>query len=102
MPQAVLDLFGSARARPRVVKAYASGTGWVRSRRPVVLTTDVALRLRDAGVGGVELAWRWRRHQMTVLGGHRSVWGSTPPWAAASILSDPTEPLLIQDVPTAA
>ncbi len=42
--------------------------------RPV-LTTEVALRLRDQGVSTIELVWWWRRMRMTVTTGFRSVWG---------------------------
>lgn len=77
VPPAVLERFGSRRARPRVIRAYTSPSdGYQRVPGRPVLTTAHALRLREQGVTLVELVWRWRRVEMTVTRGYRSVWGA--------------------------
>jgi hypothetical protein len=83
VPPAVLEAFGSPNARPRVEKAWVPIWGFRKVKPPVLLTTAVAMHLRDQGVHEIELVWgRW--HQcMTLLPGFRSVWGAPPPESGA-------------------
>jgi len=69
-----------------VVQIYTPQEGFTRVEHPVVLTTDVALQLREQGVSTIELVWRRHHRRMTVTAGYNSVWGELPwrfPSAAA-------------------
>jgi hypothetical protein len=76
VPPAVLEAFGSDRARPRVRWIYTADHGTQRLKPRPVLTTELAMRLRAEGVSRIELGWRWRRLRMRVTCGNHSVWGT--------------------------
>lgn len=57
---AVLAQFGTARARPKLVRGYAVQTGWVDIEKGPVLTVAIVSGLRRAGYSMIEA--RWRRH----------------------------------------
>lgn len=75
IPPAVLEEFGSDRARPRVVRTYLPPWGLRRFKPPVLLTKAAAMRLRKEGVLEVELRWHRLRRYMSLVPGYRSVWG---------------------------
>lgn len=87
VPPAVLQRFGSLGARPRVDRIYTPLGGFQRVRPRVVLTTEVALRLREQGVSTVELVWHRHRHTMTLTADWQSVWGQAPVEAMAELLA---------------
>jgi hypothetical protein len=76
IPPAVRQAFGSAKARPKVARAYRPIYGLRKVPPQPVLTTATAVRLREEGVLEVELVWRWRRRRMTLTTGPQSVWGT--------------------------
>jgi hypothetical protein len=72
---AVAREFGSRFARPRIAKIYTPYTGFVPLSGRPRLTPELALQLREDGVGRIEAVW-WGRHRtMSLFARNRhSVW----------------------------
>lgn len=95
IPAAVLERFGSPRARPRVVWAWSQHSGRRKVWGRPVLTTARALRLRREGVSTIKLVWRWQSVEMTVTTGRKSVWGADADTSSIPTLAPALADLLI-------
>jgi len=64
---AVAALFGSRRARPRLVRGYTVQTGWVDVDKGRLLTVTMVARLQHAGYSMIEVRWRRRTRGISLL-----------------------------------
>lgn len=66
-PQRVLLVFGDENARPKVVRTYDVQVGWVAYSDSPVLTWRTVDDLIARGSTSVELKWRSKKHQVSLL-----------------------------------
>ena len=67
IPERVSEKFGSASARPKVVRVYNPASGWVEHSKNAILTTALVAVLRASGITLVEAKWKLQRHQISLL-----------------------------------
>jgi hypothetical protein len=67
VPHHVLHIFRDDDARPKVIGTYNANIGWVGQSGSLVLTWEVVDELIDSGKTSVELKWRSKRHQVSLL-----------------------------------
>jgi hypothetical protein len=66
-PAAILERFGSPKARPKVVQVYNPRIGWSALAKRVPLTEDLMTELRTSGATMVDARWRSHRHRIALL-----------------------------------
>jgi hypothetical protein len=67
IPARVSEKFGNPAAKPRVVRVYNPTSGWVEHSKNALLTGDLVVSLRAAGITLVEARWKLQRHQISLL-----------------------------------
>lgn len=67
VPLRVLHLFKDEKARPKVIRTYDVAVGWLAEPRSPVLTWLVVDEFIERGKTSVDLKWRSRKHQVSLL-----------------------------------
>jgi hypothetical protein len=67
IPARVTRLFGSDKARPKVVRVYNAGTGWAAADGTPRASWEVLDELRRQGATSAEAKWRFQTHQFSIL-----------------------------------
>ena len=67
IPEGVLQIFRDENARPRVTRTYDVQVGWLVESPSPVLVWRVVDELIERGKTSVDLKWRSRRHQLSLL-----------------------------------
>lgn len=67
IPIKVLQIFNDEKARPKVVRTYDANIGWLAEPRAPVLTWLVIDEFIESGKTSVDLKWRSKRHQISLL-----------------------------------
>ena len=67
IPFKVLQIFKDEKARPKVMRTYDVNVGWLTESRSPVLTWLVVDELIEGGKTSVDLKWRSKKHQVSLL-----------------------------------
>lgn len=67
IPLRVLQIFNDEKARPKVVRTYDVNVGWLAEPRYPVLTWLVVDEFIESGKTSVDLKWRSKKHQVSLL-----------------------------------
>lgn len=67
IPARVIRLFGSDKARPKVLRVYNASTGWAAAAGTPVITWEIVDELRRQGTTSAEVKWRFRTRQFSIL-----------------------------------
>lgn len=67
VPIEVLERFGNAGARPRIVQVYSPQRGWRTDHARELLTAELLTQLKAAGVTRVEARWRRKNERINLL-----------------------------------
>lgn len=67
IPLKVRQVFGDEKARPKVVRTYEVQSGWSTNSKSPTLTWQTVDDLLKCGKTSVELKWRFKRHQVSLL-----------------------------------
>lgn len=67
IPLKVLQIFKDEKARPKVMRTYDVNVGWLAESRSPVLTWLVVDELIADGKTSVDLKWRSKKHQVSLL-----------------------------------
>lgn len=97
IPLKVLQIFKDEKARPKVMRTYDVNVGWLAEPGSPVLTWGAVDELIEGGKTSVDLKWRSKRHQVSLLDlrprrdplprGNRTESRALPPRAAATSLT---------------
>ena len=63
---AVLARFGAGSAKPRAIRGYTAGNGWVRMPQTPVLTPEAVRELKQQGYTMVEARWHLKVKQISL------------------------------------
>ncbi|TAM70039.1 MAG: hypothetical protein EPN48_06540 [Microbacteriaceae bacterium] len=63
----VLVRFGAPSAKPRVIRGYTAGAGWVDMPAKPLLTAVEVNRLRAAGYSMIEARWHLHTKQISLV-----------------------------------
>ena len=67
IPLRVLQIFRNEKARPKVIRTYDVTVGWLAEPRSPVLTWLAVDEFIERGKTSVDLKWRSRKHQISLL-----------------------------------
>ncbi|MDN4641346.1 hypothetical protein QCD70_13900 [Agreia sp. PsM10] len=67
IPLKVLQIFKNEKARPKVVRTYDVTIGWLVEPRSPVLTWLAVDEFIESGKTSVDLKWRSKKHQVSLL-----------------------------------
>ena len=67
IPLKVLQIFKDEKARPKVIRTYDVNVGWLAESGSPVLTWLVVDEYIESGKTSVELKWRSKKHQVSLL-----------------------------------
>ncbi|KQO11413.1 hypothetical protein ASF06_01795 [Agreia sp. Leaf244] len=67
IPLKVLQIFKDEKARPKVIRTYDVNVGWLAEQRSPVLTWLVVDEFIESGKTSVDLKWRSKKHQVSLL-----------------------------------
>jgi hypothetical protein len=67
IPLKVLQIFKDEKARPKVMRTYDVNVGWLAEQRSRVLTWIVVDEFIESGKTSVDLKWRSKKHQVSLL-----------------------------------
>ena len=67
IPQTLLRLFADEKARPKVIRTYDAQVGWLAYPGSGVLTWQTVDELIAEGKTSVDVKWRSRRRQVSLL-----------------------------------
>ena len=67
IPLKVMQIFKDEKARPKVMRTYDVNVGWLAEPRAPVLTWGAVDQLIQGGKTSVDLKWRSKRHQVSLL-----------------------------------
>lgn len=67
IPARVIRLFGNDHARPKVMRVYNASTGWAAAPGNPTITWQAIEDLRRQEYTSVEVKWRFRMRQFSIL-----------------------------------
>lgn len=67
IPARVTRLYGNDKARPRVVRIYSAATGWAAAIGSPTFTWATVDELLAQSITSVEVNWRFRTRQFSIL-----------------------------------
>lgn len=67
IPLRVLQIFRNEKARPKVIRTYDVTVGWLAESRSPVLTWLAVDEFIERGKTSVDLKWRSKKHQISLL-----------------------------------
>lgn len=67
IPPRILRLFGHEKARPKVLRVYDATKGWAAATGSPVITWATVDQLVHEGSTSVEVKWRFKTKQVSIL-----------------------------------